>query len=895
MKVKSEYYQRWNSLLFSFGAVILTGCYASATFVISSPVNAQIVPDNTLPINSSVAPGCTACTIEGGTVRGSNLFHSFNEFSVPTSGEAFFNNAALIQNIFARVTGNLVSNIDGLMRANGIANVFLLNPNGIIFGKNAALNIGGSFLASTAKTINFADGTEFSAITQQAVPLLTISVPIGLQYGVNPRRIEVKGDSQGRRTTQELIDTTNALRVPATKTLALVGGDISLQGATLKTAGGRIELGSVKDNSFVSLLPISKGFALSYDGVQNFGNIQLSQLSSVDASGNASGDIQVQGRRITLSDGSGIETSTLGAEKGGNLVINATESLELFGRSADGQFFTGLFADTRSTGDAGDLKINTQNLLVQDGAQVSASTSGSGRSGFLTVTANDVQIMGTSVDGSSVSALYVLASSTGDAGKLTINTQKLLVQDGGQVIAGTISQGQGGFLTVNANDVQLISESADGQFPSGLFTSTYSSGNAGDLKINTQRLLVQDGAEVSASTFGRGKGGSLTVTAKDVQVIGQSADSQFPGGLFAQTQSTGDAGNLTINTQQLLVKDGAQVSAGTLGAGKGGSLTVTADDVQVVGTSANGQTKSGLFAVAGLGSTGNAGDLTISTDKLLVQDGAIVTVKSITEGIAGNLIINANSIRLNNNATIDANTQAVNTDPNIEQATINLRSRELILLRSSNITTNAFGENVIGGNINIDTDVLVAFDDSDISANSTDFRGGNVRIAAEAIIGTQFRNAPTSNSDITATGANPQFNGNVQINAPDVDPSQGLTTLPTNIIDTSQLIANSCIARSKRPEGKFIITGNGGSPVMPDDPAVASYQTYQIPTVTSASISTPQENTATDNKHELLTPAPLIEAKGWIYGSDGEVILTASAPTVAPDAPWSQLPTCSGS
>ncbi|MBD2730193.1 S-layer family protein [Nostoc sp. FACHB-892] len=141
----------------------------------------------------------------------------------------------------------------------------------------------------------------------------------------------------------------------------------------------------------------------------------------------------------------------------------------------------------------------------------------------------------------------------------------------------------------------------------------------------------------------------------------------------------------------------------------------------------------------------------------------------------------------------------------------------------------------------------------------------------------------------------------MQLNTPDVNPSQGLTALPTNIIDTSELIANSCIGRSKRPEGKFIITGNEGLPVMPDDPSIAPYQTYQIPTVTSTNISTPQENAfdlensvAGGKPHNFPKSAPLIEAQGWIYGTNGEVILTASAPTVAPDGSWSQLPTCSG-
>ncbi len=482
---------------------------------------AQITPDATLPNNTNVNELVDKTfNITGGTVSGGNLFHSFKEFSVPTDSTAFFNNGADIQNIINRVTGGSISNIDGLIKANGSANLFLINPNGIVFGENARLDIGGSFLGTSAESMKFSDGSEFSAVNPQSEPLLTVNVPLGLQYGKNPGSIQVRGNGEGRRELDSpIIDTQDALRVEADKTLALVGGDINLEGATLKTAGGRIELGSVAGNGLVNLVPTGKGFSLDYSSVENFGDIRLSQQANIDASGEGAGDIQVQGKLVRLTDGSWIETSTLGAKPGGDLVVNATESVEIISQSA-------LFANVYpgSTGDAGNLKIETAQLLVRDGGQINASTFGSGKGGNLNVTATDtIEVIGTATDGKAPSALSASSDGSGDARDLKIETAQLLLGDGGQINASTFGSGKGGNLNVTATEtIEVIGTSADGQFRSGLFAQTQGSEDAGDLTIETAQLLLEDGAQIGVGTFGSGKGGNLNVTATEtIEVIGR--------------------------------------------------------------------------------------------------------------------------------------------------------------------------------------------------------------------------------------------------------------------------------------------------------------------------------------------------------------------------------------
>src|ERR687885_2440048 len=228
---------------------IAIASFTSLLFASTLPVQAQIVPDSTLPTPSVVTPNGSTLTITGGKQVGTNLFHSFGQFSVLTGQTAYFNNDLSVQNILTRVTGGNISTIDGLIQANSTANLFFINPNGIIFGPNAQLNIGGSFIASTANSIKLADGSEFSATNPQAPPLLAINVPIGLQFGSNPGSIVNQSQASSTIPLPPLdtpipIPTNVGLQVRPGQTLALVGGDLILDSGNLTAFQGEIQLGS---------------------------------------------------------------------------------------------------------------------------------------------------------------------------------------------------------------------------------------------------------------------------------------------------------------------------------------------------------------------------------------------------------------------------------------------------------------------------------------------------------------------------------------------------------------------------------------------------------------------------------------------------------------------------
>ncbi|WP_336884947.1 S-layer family protein [Nostoc punctiforme] len=577
------------------------------------------------------------------------------------------------------------------------------------------------------------------------------------------------------------------LQVQSGKTLALVGGDITLEGGNLTATSGRIELGSVAANSLVSLKPTIQGWVFGYEGVQNFQNIQL------------------------------ITRTVNGSEIPSQVRANNTD------------------------GSGGNIEVH----------------------------GNTVEIIGYPV------ILTTQTTGIGNAGDLTITTRKLIVRDGAQVFTSTRGGGQGGKLTVNASE----SVEVNGSFPipnsdfvqsGALYSSTGGSGKAGDLIINTGKLRIMSGGRISTESTaslrnsqlipGTGAGGNLTVNASEsVELIGRSTSNlNVTSGLFASTNTSGDAGKVTITTGKLIIQNGANVTV----------------------SSQFGQ------------------------DYIYPGDAYIL-------GSAGDLNVTAGSILLDNEGKLTSNSESG------KGGNITLQMRDLLLMRrNSQISTNA-GNNGDGGKITIYAPkgflVATPFGNNDITANANFGSGGKITITTKNIFGFVPRTRadlerllnpkepldpsrlPTS--DITAfSQQNPSLNGTVQINSPDADPSKGLVELPVNLVDASEQIAAGCNSGAKIGRSSFIATGRGGLVADPtqaliaDDAVLADWITLSPESKNRAAgiqkraVLQAQQNTEEKSQkvNSVNEPTQIVEAQGWVMDANGNVVLVAQVPTASP-------------
>lgn len=588
--------------------ISLTTIATLALMLSDNCAQAQIASDGTT--NTKVQVIETNNFIEGGIVKGQNLFHSFKQFSLATDAVANFTHDSEVTNIFSRVTGGTASNIDGLIQTQGDASLFLLNPAGVIFGANAQLDIGGSFLVSTGDRFVFADGSEFGITDLSQDSLLTISAPVGLQYGINPGNVEILSN------TNRLSSDSSGLSIKAGKTLALLGGDVSITRNSLNGSSSNIEIGSIKSGK-VALESHDNGWQFNYDqvkqpgkidfnnraliinssgvnsfygetvnlaagsGIINFINaneteslIKLEATQAINLNNSsllsqvwqqrfntsqnntgAGGDIYVKAPAISFSNGSLISAATLGEEAGGNIVIKGSESLNLY--SDQGENPTIVSTSTEGSGNGGDIEITTSQFTVTDGSQIQAFGR-EGAGGTIKVDAQEsIDITGTGI-------LRSQDPQTGELSETTLASGLSASAGIEGISAEQQFQGDSGNLIINTPSLNL---DQSGQ----ISVSNFGLGNGGNIQINTIDLDLNNFGKINANTIS-GNGGSIEIKAKDLVMLNQQS------AISTSAVNEGNGGKINVETKNLVLLKSNQISADAQ-QGSGGKIKI---DTQVL-------------------------------------------------------------------------------------------------------------------------------------------------------------------------------------------------------------------------------------------------------------------------------------------------------------------------
>ncbi|MBD2774477.1 filamentous hemagglutinin N-terminal domain-containing protein [Iningainema tapete] len=679
--------------LFTIAIVVLH------SFVCVNCANAQIVPDNTLPSNTIVTPSGNTSIIEGGTRAGSNLFHSFEQFSVPNGSTAYFNNAVDIENIITRVTGSYISHIDGLIRASGSANLFLLNPNGIIFGQGASLNIGGSLSATTAHSLKFADGSRFSTIPTPTQALLTISVPIGLQFGSN-----------------QIGNITNAgnLAVREGQNLTLIGSNFTNNGQ-LSATGGQVTVASVPSQGMASLGQAGEVVSLEDQPTdiihhsRDLGNTIIT--GSIDASnpqpGKTGGKVQILGERVTLSDNSQVNVSgdvgggkvLVGGDYQGQLKVpqatatsieqQATIKADALTNGNGGQITIWGTESTRAYGSLsarGGIKAGSGGLIETSGGNFidvadirDANTSATnGTSGTWLLYSPNITF---TKDSSTINGNLNIAPQNRDN---AIETQlnagtNVSIKTSGNITADGLGMTKKTLLPVTLTmqadkDITLknFGINLNKDYPNSRLNVVLQAGNDGAGKGNVR--LTNGGFETKGGGFIATAAGSISL--ENV-------------GIDSNNTSTIAAEPITITGGSVSIRNSG-INSKTSGDSNAGLVSINANSLNLQNVGINSKT---------IGN-GNSTGININVNSLSVKDGNIGS-QTRGNGNAGNVNINANSVELE-----QAGLESITTgDGNAGNVTVTAKT--FSLLNKGGITTTAYGDVTSKGNagaINVTAD-----------------------------------------------------------------------------------------------------------------------------------------------------------------------------------------------
>jgi filamentous hemagglutinin family protein len=817
------------------------------------------------------------CLIEGGLQQGDNLFHSFKEFNVDGNATVLFQDPG-VANILSRVTGNQLSEILGTLGVSGgDANLFLLNPNGIIFGQNSSLDLNGSFLATTANSLRFGEQGLLAA-TSNAIPLLTIN-PSALVFAPGNQGTITNESSPPAGDNPENLETFG-LRVPNGKSLLLVGGDVNINSGVLTALGGRIELGGLAEQGEVSLKIANNdpsNISLDFLGQSVRANVSLTNGTFINVfSLDDGGDIAINAQNITIADESSVVAGidgnmTTADSQAGNITLDATDKIAIINVSS---VANQVFSPT-TKGNAGDININSDSLLISNSSFIDTSTLGQGNAGNI-----DISLTGDLVASSnSVILSEIFSGAIGNAGNITIEANNIFLDCGSQLVSNVLGQGTGGNISLNVFDSINITGFGTGELrlSSGIVTATDANattgvagrGDAGNVTVNTDSFRVADGGLVSSQTLNESDGGSISIDANNFAAIDG-------GQVVTSAASAGDAGDINIQAADRILLSGTEPNFVN-------RLAEFGDET--LGNEAPGN--SGFFANVRADASGAGGNIRVAAGQLDISDGAEIDVSAAGTGVAGSLSIDAQDITLDK-GSLTAETRVG------DLGNISLNNADTLLLRNnSQITTDASAA-ATGGNITISAQGIAALDNSDITAKAVRGQGGNIQITTQGIFS-------EPDSQITAA-SELGIDGTVTLNTPDVDPASGIYQLPDAPIDAENILAQDLckLEDEKIAKGSsFIITGRGGlTPTAADslgdvDNVVNWANREDLEVSQNGAVGIRQREANSSAKDSANTSYPNIQqSQGLVVAKDGSAWLTANAYSTASNNSGITHPDC---
>jgi filamentous hemagglutinin family protein len=859
-------------------------CITALTYLIglvgTDAVQGQVIPDETLEAGGSQVRQETirnmdSDRISGGTRRGNNLFHSFIQFDVNEGRGAYFDNPAGVSNIFGRVTGSDRSEVlgrVGVIQAGttdqlGNAHLFLLNPNGILFGRNASLDLGGSFTATTANAIEFGTQGKFSASAPKLPQLLTVN-PSAFWFDPNPRDIINQA----------------ALIISIGQSLSLLGGNVTIvgdrpqafvspssptdaDGGRIKAPGGRIELGGLSQAGSVQL---SANGQLRFPEGVNRANVMLRDGASIEVAniGDGNGEVAIHARNLSVINHSTIvagviATATATADpeqdrnQAGNILIDVTDLFRLRSSSKVQNF---VLRD--ATGTSGDIWITTGSLFMGEGAELNTSLFGIGSSGNIQVEARDqvrlersnifssvnpsgngssgrVRIEADTVDLARQSAIITGTQGTAQrSGNIIIEATAFSLSNRSRANAANSGFGAAGNVVIRATDQVAI----DGR--SQIFSSHSGSSpnNSGEIRVRTQSLSIAGKSELNSSNNSTGDAGNVELH------IGDRVSFDEGSRIFTSA-SDGVSGNVMIRANSLLITGRTELNPSASNVGNSGNVVINLRDDFVL--SGGSSIRTGV----GEGATGNGGDVRIDADSFELN-GSDIGANALGSGDAG-----AVSIILRGRFTAQSGRIITDTS-NSAGGGITIIANDIRSFGDSRIQTSVDNNQNIGGDILLRASSIALFDNSDVISSAGS--AGRIRFDASAFLGENYQpDVPLSDDrvNIQAEG----FDNDGEITTPDSSFIQNsLTQLLDNSLPAEITLANSCITRQpsdRQANGRFVVTGTGGLPERPGNAPVSSYSTGDV-----RSIPEP-------NNRPWQMGDPIIEPQGAYRLPNGQMAL----------------------